>query len=134
MDSRKFILRQTLIVSIGQAVGIGLMLAVFALLNRFDRSVWLGGIFGGIIAIGNFFVMAVCADLAADRAEKGNAKSGEALVKLSYFGRLAVMAILMFALIKSGLCNVIAAVLPLAFTRPIISIGEFFRKSGDKKA
>ena len=70
MDSRKFILRQTLIVSVGQAVGIGLMLAVFALLNRFDRSVWLGGIFGGIIAIGNFFVMAVCADLAADKAEK----------------------------------------------------------------
>lgn len=132
MDSRKFILRQTLIVSIGQAVGIGLMLAVFALLNRFDRSVWLGGIFGGIIAIGNFFVMAVCADLAADRAEKGNAKSGEALVKLSYFGRLAVMAILMFALIKSGLCNVIATVVPLVFTRPALTLAEFFGKGKAK--
>lgn len=132
MDSRKFILRQTLIVSVGQAVGIGLMLAVFALLNRFDRSVWLGGIFGGIIAIGNFFVMAVCADLAADRAEKGNAKSGEALVKLSYFGRLAVMAILLFALIKSGLCNVIAAVVPLVFTRPALTLAEFFGKGKAK--
>jgi hypothetical protein len=132
MDSRKFILRQTLIVSIGQAVGIGLMLAVFALLNRFDRSVWLGGIFGGIIAIGNFFVMAVCADLAADRAEKGNAKSGEALVKLSYFGRLAVMAILLFALIKSGLCNVIATVVPLVFTRPALTLAEFFGKGKAK--
>lgn len=132
MDSRKFILRQTLIVSIGQAVGIGLMLAVFALLNRFDRSVWLGGVFGGIIAIGNFFVMAVCADLAADRAEKGNAKSGEALVKLSYFGRLAVMAILMFALIKSGLCNVIATVVPLVFTRPALTLAEFFGKGKAK--
>jgi hypothetical protein len=132
MDSRKFILRQTLIVSIGQAVGIGLMLAVFALLNRFDRSVWLGGIFGGIIAIGNFFTMAVCADLAADRAEKGNAKSGEALVKLSYFGRLAVMAILLFALIKSGLCNVIATVVPLVFTRPALTLAEFFGKGKAK--
>lgn len=132
MDSRKFILRQTLIVSAGQAVGIGLMLAVFALLNRFDRSVWLGGICGGMIAIGNFFVMAVCADLAADRAEKGNAKSGEALVKLSYFGRLAVMAILLFALIKSGLCNVIAAVVPLAFTRPALTLAEFFGKGKAK--
>ena len=132
MDSRKFILRQTLIVSVGQAVGIGLMLAVFALLNRFDRSVWLGGIFGGIIAIGNFFVMAVCADLAADRAEKGNVKSGEALVKLSYFGRLVVMAILLFALIKSGLCNVIATVVPLVFTRPALTLAEFFGKGKAK--
>ena len=132
MDSRKFILRQTLIVSVGQAVGIGLMLAVFALLNRFDRSVWLGGICGGIIAVGNFFVLAVCADLAADRAEKGNAKSGEALVKLSYFGRLAVMAILLFALVKSGLCNVIATVVPLAFTRPTLTLAEFFGKGKAK--
>ncbi len=132
MDSRKFILRQTLIVSVGQAVGIGLMLAVFALLNRFDRSVWLGGIFGGIIAIGNFFVMAVCADLAADRAEKGNVKSGEALVKLSYFGRLVVMAILLFALIRSGLCNVIATVVPLVFTRPALTLAEFFGKGKAK--
>lgn len=132
MDSRKFILRQTLIVSVGQAVGIGLMLAVFALLNRFDRSVWLGGIFGGIIAIGNFFVMAVCADLAADRAEKGNVKSGEALVKLSYFGRLVVMAILLFALIRSGLCNVIATLVPLVFTRPALTLAEFFGKGKAK--
>jgi hypothetical protein len=94
--------------------------------------VWLGGVFGGIIAIGNFFVMAVCADLAADRAEKGNAKSGEALVKLSYFGRLAVMAILLFALIKSGLCNVIATVVPLVFTRPALTLAEFFGKGKAK--
>ena len=132
MDSRKFILRQTLIVSVGQAVGIGIMLAVFALLNRFDRSVWLGGIFGGIIAIANFFVLAVCADLASDRAEKGDVKSGQALVKLSYFGRLAVMAILLFALIKSGLCNVITTVVPLTFTRPALTLAEFFGKGKAK--
>lgn len=132
MDSRKFILRQTLVVSVGQAVGIGLMLAVFALLNRFDRSVWLGGIFGGIIAIANFFVMAVCADLAADKAEKGDVKSGQALVRLSHFGRLAVMAILLFALVKSGLCNVIATVVPLVFTRPTLTLAEFFGKGKAK--
>ncbi len=132
MDSRKFILRQTLIVSVGQAIGIGIMLAVFALLSRFDRSVWLGGILGGIIAIANFFVMAVCADLASDRAEQGNVKSGQALVKLSYFGRLAVMVIVLFALVKSGLCNVITAVVPLALTRPTLTLAEFFRKGNAK--
>ena len=128
MDSRKFILQKTVLIALGQALCVAVMIGVFALLGYFDRSVLLGGIFGGVIAIGNFFVMAVCADLAADRAEKGNAKAGQSLLQLSYMGRLAVIAILLFALIKSGLCHVMAAVLPLIFNRPILTLSEFFRK------
>lgn len=128
MDSRKFILQKTALIALGQALCVAVMIGVFALLGYFDRSVLLGGIFGGVIAIGNFFVMAVCADLAADRAEKGNAKAGQSLIQLSYMGRLAVIAILLFALIKSGLCHVMAAVLPLVFNRPILTLSEFFRK------
>ena len=128
MDSRKFILKKTAVIAIGQFLCVAVMIGVFALLGRYDRSVLLGGIFGGIIAIGNFFAMAVCADLAADKAEKGNVQGGQALLRTSYIGRLAVAAILLFALVKSGLCNVFAAVLPLIFNRPILTLSEFFRK------
>ena len=128
IDSRKFILRKTGIISIGQALCVAVMIGVFALLGRYDRSVLLGGIFGGIIAVGNFFAMAVCADLAADKAEKGNVQGGQALIRTSYIGRLAVVAILLFALVKSGFCQVLAAVLPLIFNRPILTVSEFFGK------
>ena len=128
IDSRKFILKKTAIIALGQALCVAVMIGIFALLGYYDRSVLLGGIFGGVIAVGNFFVMAVCADLAADRAQKGNANAGQALVKASYFGRLAVMAILLFALVKSGLCHVLAAVLPLIFNRPILTLSEFMGK------
>lgn len=128
MDSRKFILQKTAVIAIGQVICVAVMIGVFALLGYYDRSVLLGGIFGGMIATGNFFVMAVSADLAADRAEKGNTNAGQALVRASYFGRLAVMAILLFALVKSGLCHVLAAVLPLIFNRPILTLSEFFGK------
>lgn len=128
MDSRKFILNKTATIALGQALCVAAMIGIFVLLGYYDRSVLLGGIFGGIIATGNFFVMAVSADLAADRAEKGNTNAGKALVKASYFGRLAVMAILLFALVKSGLCHVLAAVLPLIFNRPILTLSEFFGK------
>lgn len=128
MDSRKFILRKTAIIAAGQAVCVAIMIGVFYLLGYYNRSVLLGGIFGGIIALGNFFVMAVCADLAADRAEQGNIKSGQLLVRLSFFGRTIVMFVLLFALIKSGLCHVVAAVVPLVFTRPILTLSEFFGK------
>lgn len=128
MDSRKFILKKTAIIALGQLLCVAVMIGVFALLGRFDRSVLLGGIFGGIIAIGNFFAMAVCADLAADKAEQGNVQGGQALLRASYIGRLVVAAILLFALVKSGLCHVFAAVLPLIFNRPILTLSEFFRK------
>ncbi len=132
MDSRKFILQKTAQIAVGQVLCVGVMIGVFALLGYFDRSVLLGGICGGILALGNFFIMAVCADLAADRAEKGNAKAGQSLIQLSYMGRLAVIAILLFALVKSGLCHVVAAVLPLIFNRPILTLSEFFRKGEAK--
>lgn len=128
IDSRKFILRKTAFIALGQTLCVAVMIGIFALLGFYDRSVLLGGILGGVIAIGNFFVMAVCADLAADRAEKGNVQSGQALIKFSYFGRITVIALLLFALVKSGLCHVISAVVPLIFNRPILTLSEFFRK------
>ena len=128
MDSRKFILRKTAIIAAGQAVCVALMMDVFALLERFDRSGLLGCFFGAVIALCNFFAMAVCADLAADRAQTGNVESGQALLRFSYFGRLAVCALLLFALVKSGLCHVLASVLPLLFNRPILTLSEFFGK------
>lgn len=128
MDSRKFILKKTAIIALGQLLCVAVMIGVFALLGHYDRSVLFGGIFGGIIAIGNFFAMAVCADLAADKAEQGNVQGGQALLRASYIGRLVVAAILLFALVKSGLCHVFAAVLPLIFNRPILTLSEFFRK------
>ena len=128
MDSRKFVVRKTLLILLGQAVCVGIMLGIFALLDRFDRSVVLGGIFGGLVATGNFFFMAVAAMVAADKAENQNVKGGQATIQASYFGRLIVMALILFALVKSGLCKVFAVVLPLAFTRPILTLTEFFRK------
>ncbi len=63
-----------------------------------------------------------------------NVKGGQALIKASYMGRILVMFVIFFAFAKSGLCNVIAMVVPLAFNNPILSIGEFFRKKGDAAA
>lgn len=133
MDSRKFVIKESLLILAGQAVCVAVMIGIFALLGKFDSTVLLGGIFGGIIATLNFFFMAVAATIAADKAVKQDVKGGQATVQASYIGRLVVMAVVLFALVKSGLCNVIAVVLPLAFNRPILTIAEFFRK-GDNQS
>lgn len=134
MDSRKFVLQETIIVALGQAVCVGLMIGIFALLGKFDTPVWLGGIAGGILAVANFFFMAISASVAADKAVAQDVKGGQLTMRLSYILRLAVIFIILFALVKSGVCHVITAVLPLAFTRPVLFITEFFRKSGEIKA
>jgi hypothetical protein len=113
---------------------VAIMLGVFALLGKFDQTVWLGGVAGGVLATANFFFMAVAASVASEKAVAQDVKGGQLTMRLSYMIRMAVLVVLLFALVKSGVCHVITAVLPLVFTRPVLFIAEFFRKSGEIKA
>lgn len=132
-ESRKLVFKETAIVLIGQVLCVAVMYGVYALLGRFDTTVLLGGIVGGVLATLNFFLMAVGATLAADKAEEDNVKGGKAMIQSSYLIRMVVLVVILFACAKSGWFDLIALLLPLVFVRPILSIGEFFRKSGDNK-
>ncbi len=135
MDIRKLILQQTGIVAAGEAVGVAGMIGIFALLGRYDSSVLLGGIVGGAVAVINFFIMALSVNIAADKATEQNVKGGQATIKSSYMLRLIGMFVVLFAFAKSGLCNVIAMVVPLIFVRFTLTVAEFFRrKPGEIKA
>lgn len=128
MEARKVVLHETLIVALGQTICLALMLAVYALLGKFELPVLLGGLIGSVLAIGNFFFMAMNASLAADKAAAQDVKGGKALIKFSYATRMAVIFVILFACVKSGLSSPLASVLPLAFVRPVITVAEFFRK------
>ena len=127
-EARRVVLNETRIIAVGEAVCVALMLAVFALLGRFDLQAALGGVFGGILAVANFFFMAVGASQAMDRAAAQDVRGGQKQVKNSYSLRMIALFVILFALVKSGLCNALACVLPLAFVRIIITVAEFFRK------
>ena len=134
MDSRKLVLQETAIITIGPVLCVAAMFGIFALLGKFDQTVLWGGILGGVLAILNFFFMAIGANLAADKAEADNVKGGKAIIQGSFMLRYLLLIVVLFAGAKSGFCNVIALVLPLVFTRPILTVGEFFRKSGENKS
>ncbi|MBE6947341.1 MAG: hypothetical protein E7454_03735 [Ruminococcaceae bacterium] len=131
MDSRKYILKQTAIVALGETLCVGAMVGIYALLNHFSTAVVLGGVVGGVLSVLNYMFMAIGAMIAADKAVEQNVKSGKAIVRMSLIGRLAVMAIVLIAFAKSGLCNLLAMVLPLAFARPILMVADFFGKAGE---
>lgn len=133
-QSRKEVFKQTGIIAIGQLVGTGIMFGVYALLQKFDITVVLGGIVGNVLAIGNFFFMAVIATLAADRAQNQDVEGGQKLMKASYPIRLlalgAVLVLCAWLGRKNGWFDLPALVLPLAFTHLTAMILSFFRKKG----
>ena len=133
MSSKRFILHKLLILLLGQTVFVAAMCGVFALLGHFTWKVLLGGVFGAVLALGNFFFLAAAADRASDQAAGQDPKGGQATIRGSYILRLAVLFGLLFLLAKTGICNLLALILPLAANTPILLVSEFFRKSGDEK-
>lgn len=132
MDSRKLVLTETGIVAAGQAVCTAAMMGIFALLHQFDTTVVVGGIVGALVAICNFFAMAMGAMIAADKAAQDDVKGGKATIKASMTGRLVAMAVILIVFPKSGYCHLIALLVPMVFTRPVLTLYHFFRKSGEE--
>lgn len=128
MDGRKIVFKQTGTVLIGLAVCLCIMLAFFALLGKFDMSVLWGGIAGSVLAALNFFFMAMGTCIAADKAEDQDVKGGQKVIRMSYIGRQAVLVVLLFVCLKSGLFQPFALLLPLVFVRPILTVAEFFKR------
>ncbi len=132
MDNRKIVYQETSMVLTGELIGCAAMIGIFALIGQLDLTVWLGTLAGFVISGGNFFFMAMAASLAADKAENQDVAGGKSMIKGSYFLRMLLIFVLLFACVKSGFFHPLPLVLPLLFVRPIIAVGEFFRKKGDR--
>ena len=134
MDNRKYVLSQVSTVLIGELLLSALMVGVFALLGHFDKSVLLGAAAGAVIATLNHMVLVLCVMAASEKAEKQDVKGGQALVQMSYMGRLIGLFLILVLCAKSGIFNLIALVIPLVFTRPILTITDHFNKKGGNEA
>ena len=106
------------------------MEAVFLIIGLWDLPVLFGNLGGAAVAIGNFFLMALIATRAVNRAmEKGKPEEAATRVRATatfrLLGCLAVCVILI-AVFKT---NLFATVIPLLFPR----IGIAFRPMIDRR-
>lgn len=122
------------VIALGQAICVTVMICVFALLDKYDTSVLLGGIVGGILGIVYFLSMVICANIATKKALAQDVKGGQTFMQMSYtlrmvglFGALALCAI-------TKQFNLFALVLPIVFVRPIIGVADFIRRKGGNEA
>ena len=130
MKNKNPIVVQTLRILIGMVVCLGLMLGVYALIGKFDLFVLFGGIVGTILAVGNFFFMAIGLFNLTDgtSAEKIKLRTQSSfLVRTLAVGGLAAVAIYF------GGCDPLATLLPLLFVRFVIMVEQFILKSNTKK-
>lgn len=133
MDVRKFITGKLIMLGISESVLVAIVSIVFAALARFDITVVIGGIAGAILAIANFFFMAMAAESAADSAVAQDVKAGKNKMRSSYMTRTIVIFVILIVLAKIGLANPIALVVPFFAVRPLIMVDEFFRKPKEQK-
>ena len=128
MNDKQQTRRELLIFALGELICLGLLYGAFALLGKLDSKVLLGGAIGAVTAVLNYFLMAVGVYAAAARAEAGDPARGRRIVSLSMAGRFLLMIAILVVGAKSGLCNVVAMVIPLLLFRVLIFVGEFFRR------
>lgn len=128
METRKYVLSQTLSLFTGELVLSALMAGIFALLGDFDRSVLLGAAAGTLIATANHLLLALGVVAASNRAEKQDVKGGQAAIQLSYMGRFIGLFLILVLCTGSGRFNLPTLVIPLLFTRPILAIMDRFDK------
>lgn len=136
MDDNKQLMRELLIVAVGEVLCVGIMLLIYFFLHLFDLRVLIAALIGAGLVILNYFIMILGVIAAANKAEKGDVAGGQRTMRLSMTLRLILMIGVLAAAVLSGfftLKSIIALLIPLLLFRPIVSLGEFFRKGGEKK-
>ena len=137
--------QETLKIAVGTAILACVMVLVFVLAGRFDISVIWGALLGVASAVGNFFLMALSVQQAAERMNgaqvaplpaegdeepplSDEAKQARQRMQLSYTGRMLLLAgIAIVAVLVPGI-NALACILCLLFPRMVIFAEGIFRK------
>ena len=124
MDNRKYILSQTLTMLCGELILSALMVLVFAVLGYYETGVLLGAIVGSLIATLNHTILIISVISASKKAENQDIKGGQAAIQMSYMGRLLGLFVILVICAKSGVFNLLALVIPLMFTRPVLTVTD----------
>lgn len=118
-------------IALGTAVGVAIMLAVFAVLGYFSAGVAVSGILGGAVAVGNFFLLGLTVQKAANGQPEDRARKW---MQFSYNTRMLVMVIWLIVALAVPFFNWVAALIPLLMPRLTIGVmqatGMYHKEQG----
>ena len=138
MNDIRQIKQDILIVTIGEIIAAAVMIGVYFLIRKMSGLVAIGAAIGVLLAVGNYVFMAAGVLSAAKKAEAGDELGAKRVLTLSRLVRYLLLFGILLAVVLSKrfeLPEMIAVLVPLVLFRPILSLGEFFRKKegGEKE-
>lgn len=126
------LVREVILVSAGEVIATALMFGIFALGGYWNPKVLWGGLLGCLLAVVYYGLTALGVAVATKKAVAQDVSGGNKTLRVSMLLRFALLLVVLAMALKGRLVNPIALVIPLFLFRPIVSICEFFRKSGDQ--
>lgn len=111
--------KETLHIAVGTAVLTAGMLAVFAVLGRFDRGVVLGALLGGCFAVLNFFILGLTVQSAVEIEDE---KKRKLKIQNSYSLRMVAHVAVGLAGIQIQAINGLAVIIEFLFPRITIFV------------
>ncbi|WP_395150087.1 ATP synthase subunit I [uncultured Allofournierella sp.] len=111
--------QETLHIAEGTAVGVVLMLAVFALLHKLSLWVVFSGVLGGILAVLNFFLLGLTVQKVAQGEDE---ERGRKWMQFSYNVRMLLLVVWLIVAISVPALNWVAALIPLLMPRVTIAL------------
>ncbi|MBQ9263501.1 MAG: hypothetical protein IJ189_04735 [Clostridia bacterium] len=155
MTIQPVVKQETKKIAVGVLVLTLLMIAVFLIIRKFDYTVLLGALLGSAAAIGNFFLMALSVQKAADsmrslppasqeapsngeEAEESeeteaplsdDAKKAKKRMQASYSLRMLMMAVIAVIGVALPCFNSYAALIPMLFPRIVIFLIGMIQKN-----
>ena len=122
----KAVIQNTVYIALWQVIFAVLMQAVYLVIGRWNLSVLYSCAIGSVIAVANFFAMAMSVQRAVGLKEK------EAASKLKISHSIRFMAMVVFAAVSCYLFDPVASVIPLIFPRFAIMLYPIFSKKKEE--
>ncbi len=131
MNDIRQIKQDILIVTVGEIIAAVLMIGIYFLIRKMSGLAVLGAAAGVFLAVGNYVFMAAGVLSAAKKAEAGDEQGARRVLSVSRLVRYLILFGILLLIVLSKrfeLPEMIAVLVPLLLFRPILSLGELFRK------
>ena len=114
----------------GELILDGIVCLVFALIDKFNYTVPLGALLGTAVNTLCFFILCISVNKVIS---DGDEIKGKRTMTVSFFLRMAILALGLAVGFKFGCFNKVAVIVPVVSTRPILSVYSLFgkEKKGD---
>lgn len=116
--------KETAYIGISVLILSALMQAVFLIIGKWDYTLLLGNIFGGAVAVLNFFLMGLTVQSALGKEEKDARNT----MKLSQMGRLLLLFAVAMVANFAPVFDLISTVIPFVFPRIAIMFRPVFNR------